>query len=234
MLHKFFRFLSFIIQWRITWEMVNRRQALINTIQWHFICSFYSCIISLLHAISKSAGKKQCSAQGAYFINSLFPLLQTPPFSVVQIVRRPPHRDFPLHQVTTKEEKKHIIHMYNIPPSTHAHTRLLRYTMVTTSTAGNTHRRTHTAYYLYEVLYTSDHQHRVSVFSNPHSGWKEHSVHGRDYTVRIKGVLIWVIVRGLDNKKYKEENFCFNNILLNVLQPAITVFNSAHSVFIRL
>lgn len=57
---------------------------------------------------------------GLIFINSLFPPLQAP-FSVVHIAGRPPHRDFPLHQVTTKEEKKHIIHMYNIPP-THSHT----------------------------------------------------------------------------------------------------------------
>lgn len=169
-----------------------------------------------------------CSTLGAYFINSLFPLLQAP-FSVVHIARRPPHRDFPLHQVTTKGEKKHIIHMYNILPNTH--TCFLCYTMLTTSTAGYTHAHTHTAYYLYEVLYTSDHQHRVSVFSNPHSGWIDRSMQWKDYTDGLMGVLIWVIVSALVNKnRCRKEYRCFYTIVLNVyvLATVLTIITHSH------
>ena len=115
--------------------------------------------------------------------------------------------------------------MYNIPPNTH--TCFLCYTMLTTSTAGNTHAHTHTAYYLYEVLYTSDHQHRVSVFSNPHSGWIGRSMQWKDYTDGLMGVLIWVIVSALVNKnRCRKEYHCLYTIVLNVLQLYIlsTVF----------
>lgn len=105
-----------------------------------------------------------------------------------------------------KEEKKRIIHMYGIRPlcttlcwppalqETHVHT--------------DTHAR-QTAYYLYEVLHTSDHQHRVSVFSNPHSVWKDCSVQQRDYNVGLMGVLIWVIIRVFAYKKKWGKMFTF-------------------------
>lgn len=38
------------------------------------------------------------------FINSLFPLLQAAVI-VFHVARRPPHRDFPLHQVATKRKR---------------------------------------------------------------------------------------------------------------------------------
>lgn len=109
--------------------------------------------------------------------------------------------------------------MYNTPPSTHTQTQsFLSNTMLTTSMK-HTSTHTRTAYYLYEVLYTNDHQHRVSLFSNPHSSLKDCSMQWRDYTVGLIGVLIWVIVRALDNKNWcRNEYHWFYMILLNVLQ----------------
>lgn len=120
--------------------------------------------------------------------------------------------------------------MYNIPtppppsdPNTHRHTHAFSAIQCWPPTQQETHTRTHTAYYLYEVLYTSGHQHRVSLFSNPHSSWKDCSLQWRDYTIGLIGLLIWVIVGAFDNKnRCRKEYHCFYMILLNVLQLYIS------------
>lgn len=143
---------------------------------------FYLCFSVFLYSAKPFAPSlfcalwlvKQCSTQGAYFINSPFPLLQAA-FIVVHIARRPPHRDFPLHQLTTKG-KRSTLSTCTTPYPSHTRKLFVLYCADHRRSRKNTSMHTHIAYYLYEVLYTSDHQHRVSVFSNPHSDWKDCSM----------------------------------------------------------
>lgn len=122
--------------------------------------------------------------------------------------------------------------MYNIPPNTHArtHTRKLSLPHKADHQHSRKHTRmhTHTAYYLYEVLYTSDHQHRVSLFSNPHSSWKECSMQWRDYTVGLIGVLIWVIVRALDCKNMCRKEY---HLLLCDIVKCVTTAHFGHCIY---
>lgn len=126
--------------------------ALLNTTEWHSIWGCQSCFIHPLHGISEPSGYKKCSTLGAYFINSLFPLLQVH-LSVVHMARGPPHKDFPLHQVTTKEEKKHIIHMYNIPPA-HSHTQAFCVLLRWPPAQREMHTDAHTLHIIFMRCYT--------------------------------------------------------------------------------
>lgn len=94
---------------------------------------------------------KQCSTQGAYFINSPFPLLQAP-FIVVHIARRPPHRDFPLHQVTTKGKRSTLSTCTTPYPS---HTRRLFVLYYADHRhSRNKHKHAHTRHIIFMRCYT--------------------------------------------------------------------------------
>lgn len=96
--------------------------------------------------------------------------------------------------------------MYNIPPNAHTHAHAQTLCVIQwwppAQQETHMHTRTHPAYYLYEVLYTSDHQHRVSVFSNPRLSWIGRSRQWGDYTAGLMEGLIWLIVSVFYNKTW--------------------------------
>lgn len=142
---------------------------------------------------------------------------------MAHVGRRPPHRDFPLHQVTTKR-KRITLSTCTVPSS--AHTRKPSALHRADHHRGRKHRNAHarTAYYLYEVLYIGDHQHRVSVFPNPHCVWKGRLMQLRDYIVGLMGVLIWVIVGTLGRKNRWGNNTSTFWMKLNVKYIQLSSF----------